>query len=88
MGSTGAVVIKQRLERNVGKDALGNLTQNRWIVLENDIISGPNGDVLPMPQEASLLGKSQVLSSQREARQSLGFRAGTGASLQRQGAHD
>lgn len=66
MGSTGAVVIKQRLERNVGKDALGNLTQNRWIVLENDIISGPNGDVLPMPQEASLLGKSQVLSSQRE----------------------
>lgn len=41
----GAVLIKRRLKRNVGKDALGNITQNEWIVLENDIITGPNGDV-------------------------------------------
>ena len=66
MAGTGAVVIKQRLEWNVGQDALGNLTQNEWLVLENDIVTGPNKNVshfrlqvpLPVPREAFLLGKS------------------------------
>lgn len=73
MAGTGAVVIKRRLEWNVGQDALGNLTQNEWLVLENDIVTGPNEDIshfrlqapLPVPQEAFQLGKSLSLATER-----------------------